>query len=780
MMERFERVRSWYTNRARPALAKNGSDHLEALDGHLRELETLLSTAPEPTEVCIIGDAGAGKSTLLNALVADQQTVVPQGGVGPLTAQATRVVWSERAFIEAEYFSGTQLNQLRHILEMELRRRLQDSDDDVTRIVSMELSREQLFDATLPEGEEGATAFNDYARQACLLLRGDADANLDLRYLADGIRRCLLKNESYWGTELTPEDARRVQAIRKILDQIRRGTKSFKSREAMEPRAFAATLKDHSTGFLAPLIKQLTVGWPAEFLRTGLTLIDLPGLGVANDQHRHVTARHIRKAVAILLVVRRGITDSTSNLLLSSGFVNSLLHSESSDARRSHLVVARNAIDEAVSDFRKQEFSEGRQKPPWPEAFGKVEQKAKSTIAVQLRDFLARQDAERGSTILREIGESIEVHAVSAREHQKFHEKDDEERAVIPDEQYSGVGALRQSLAGLAIRARERQEEERMRKVRLFMQQVAMFLEELRDHLSESSRQSRELESLIVEVRDFCAPRRMEIENRRGAYRNYLNEGLPRELDLGVQKAIDEARNDLRKYVQGLRSFHWATLRAAVRRGGVFAGARHVDLPNEMTLRLEAPVAVTWSRDILVGLRAQTARLGADYRRLAGEVVSKVEELCAEEVSLRVRARFEDLGQQLDDVDGAGAKDVEEVRERVKFELYQDLEAAIRKACQEFVESNQDRGAGVKGRIHELIEKDLLEQLIDAGRTASSRALKEPLQESVSAIRSRFQNVGEPVAGLEAATVRALADQQATGLRAEPTDIDRAIQEMPE
>ena len=42
-------------------------------------------------------------------------------------------------------------------------------------------------------------------------------------------------------------------------------------------------LHEHASGFLAPLIKELHVRWHSPLLKTGMVLVDLPGVGVAGD-----------------------------------------------------------------------------------------------------------------------------------------------------------------------------------------------------------------------------------------------------------------------------------------------------------------------------------------------------------------------------------------------------------------------------------------------------------------------------------------------------------------
>jgi hypothetical protein len=78
----------------------------------------------------------------------------------------------------------------------------------------------------------------------------------------------------------------------------------------------------HAAGFLSPLIERIEVGWPSELLRSGVVLVDLPGVGIAQDSYRDVTKSYVRdKARAVIVTVdRAGPTESTMELLRTSGY----------------------------------------------------------------------------------------------------------------------------------------------------------------------------------------------------------------------------------------------------------------------------------------------------------------------------------------------------------------------------------------------------------------------------------------------------------------------------
>ena len=120
-----------------------------------------------------------------------------------------------------------------------------------------------------------------------------------------------------------------------------------------DPDAFRRDLHEHASGFLAPLIKELHVRWNSSLLRTGMVLVDLPGVGVAGDAYKQTTQKWINeRAKAVVLVVdRAGITKSSADLLRTSEFLTRMLFSAD---ERSHdpvvLAVAVARLDDVAED----------------------------------------------------------------------------------------------------------------------------------------------------------------------------------------------------------------------------------------------------------------------------------------------------------------------------------------------------------------------------------------------------------------------------------------------
>jgi hypothetical protein len=110
LLERYEAT-------VRRELEAIGSNLLPELDSAAAVLRSALSGRRE-VRVGFLGESQVGKSSLINALLG--RTALPTGGVGPLTAQATRLRYAAAPSLEVRYHDRRRINQfvfaLRHYL----------------------------------------------------------------------------------------------------------------------------------------------------------------------------------------------------------------------------------------------------------------------------------------------------------------------------------------------------------------------------------------------------------------------------------------------------------------------------------------------------------------------------------------------------------------------------------------------------------------------------------------------------------------------------------------
>jgi hypothetical protein len=313
----------WYTTKARAFLERVQSEKLRDFDKDLEQVQAAQKRVDQELAVCFLGNSGVGKSTLVNALVADNKVILPAGGIGPLTAQALVVAYGEKPRFEVEYHTPKNLWNLVFALERSLdsgRKKAAlkgdgKGQDEFAKLIETEV-REDVEEATSTANPQ-RTKFEEYKKQAQLLVTGNQDGQADLAYLVDCLRTVAGK-ERVWGTQLRGEDEERVRQLQSVLNWAS-GEGGGRSMSADEPDFFSA-LQDHASGFLAPLIKELRVFWNSPLLAQGVSFVDLPGLGISGDVYQAVTSRWVReRAQAIVLVVEpRGISEVNADLLRTS------------------------------------------------------------------------------------------------------------------------------------------------------------------------------------------------------------------------------------------------------------------------------------------------------------------------------------------------------------------------------------------------------------------------------------------------------------------------------
>lgn len=747
-------LRDWYTQDAREYLEEHAKARIVSLDDVFKRLDEIKQSADTELPVCFLGNSGVGKSTLINALVAGSESVLPQGGVGPLTAQATLVRYADEPSFRVQYFPRGHVNRLLFALERSLEAEAEADTGEPTPALVEDGGVDGTASADPLEQEDSTSRSKELKKQAALLIRGSQFVELDAKYLADGLRLAM-GMAARWGTELEEEDAERVRRVGEVLESVKADPDlTYEVRRGDERERFHEELDAHASGFLAPLIKTLEVRWNSPILEGGLVLVDLPGIGVANDEYRRVTKDWIRKARAIVLVVdRSGMTEASVELLRSTGFLNSMLHeSLGDDADPPILSVGVVKVDLVATDKRRKDRQlHGKDARSWVSHFEECCQDLKRVIRGQLQEELGKtvnEGAVETADVRREVVdallESLEIHPFSAHEYRLLLEDDEDERPHIKDEEQSGIPQFGQALREVVERREKRLqaklsdlEADAYEKLR---GAVRLVLAQWR----EEERAAEEAERLRADLNKLVEPLQRELDVRTGQFRGFLRETMPTQIESMTKTAAEEARRNIEAYLHTLRGYHWGTLRAAVRRGGAFIGARHVDVPNELTLRFEDPVAVVWSRSILTKLRERTKEMADDYVRCIAKVVEWAKSQGARVKPELVEALHDNLRADTKDVGRIGREAVAEVKKAVKQQLYQYVEETVEERCDAFVASGRDAGTGVKQRMLGLFD-ELAREVVEAARPAAVRVLTRNYNRVEAEIRKAFEGYSNPL-----------------------------------
>lgn len=748
----------WFTTKVKPFLEHEDPDKVAELKREIARLAEREKKLNETLSVCFVGRAGVGKSTLINAIVAGGETVVPSGGVGPLTAQAIQISHSELRSFKAFYHSPANFWLIGFALENTFRRdeKVTDVDDDTDLTELLDDAIREEIDSRA-DGQEIESKIETYRKQAQLIITGNQETVVELKYLADGIREAL-GNPRKWETTATSQDQIRINRLKSIFQtkKKRHVSEEFKL-DGTSPE-FNEELYAHAAGYLSPIIKELQVGWNSPLLEEGVQLVDLPGLGIAGDVYREVTDNWVRNnANAVVLVVdHRGISEADANLLRSSGYLTRLLHSADDPAADPVvLIVAVVRTDESASDA----YGKDRSRPK-PEHLADVMTKCRELVTKQLQVQIAAawncSDEVKKATIDR-IVETLQVFPLTTTEYRRLLIADAQEPSFLREEAQSGVPAMMAGLADLRRCNRKIVHDRFSDALQSLHDRLSSQLQLIRARWEEKTRAREEADALKADLESFIKPLREEFRARQGGYRAFLKETLPANIKTVVIASSLTATNSLRSYFKTLRDASAGTLQAAVRRDGTFYGARNINLPNDFAMAFEDPIAEGWGKSILSELRKRTQEYSDDCLGFVNRVVEWAEQQEGRVQPRLIEAQRDAIAADTKHLATVGKNFVDDLRVIVRAELCKAIEAPIRRACQEFVNRNQNSGTGVRGRILELFDA-LADEAIEAAKKPAYKVLLDNYQKVELEILDAWKDHNDPLLAAAEAIVSSHED----------------------
>lgn len=754
----------WYKDSARTFLERNVSEEkLQAFDKDRSRLERVLQVSQSELSVCFLGNSGVGKSTLINAVIGGDQPVVPSGGVGPLTAQALVVRYGEQPRIKVEYYSSVQILRTVFGLEQMFKDQLGDPN---TKLDDLE-GADELEEAELVAPEEAIedSSSSEQARiekresmrrRAQLLVTGQQDDERDLKYLLDSLREAA-GGKRCWGTRPEERDSERIKGIETALSLSK--SKIPYSAAAGADGDFTRTLQDHATGYLAPLIKNLELYWNSPILRQGITLVDLPGVGVMRDLHREVTRYWIReKANALVLIVdHRGLYDSVAEALKQSEFLNALLYSADEPEDDPIVLVAVTRIDDIASD----RYQQNKSKKKF-EHFFDVTQEAREKLRQEVRRslesiWLADNDIQPSRRkVVENLLSKLQVHPISAPEYARLRANDDDDQPFLKSIEQSGVPQFLQALVDVADQRNAKSKARIREESSLFRERLSSTLRLIQSQWTSNVRAEEESKKLKQELELFMGPLRKELHVRQGGYRTFLKKTIPQRIGDLVVSASLKANTQIARYLMRLGDSHWATLRASVRRGGRYSGASDINLPTEFALRFEEPIAESWGKEILKDIRQETRDYACDCVRLVEEVSNWALKQGARVQPKLIEAQRDAIRADAKKLESVGREMVKEIRDEAKMKLINRIEGPIKRRCEAFVKKNLDVGIGVKQRIL-VLYCDMAEEVTEAAQEPATLILQQLFKEVEKEILDAFKEHENPLDALAEAVVASQA-----------------------
>ena len=772
-----------YETEARELLESIGTPDLEDVDAAAMVVRRAL-TARRVLRVGFLGESQVGKSSIINALIG--QRVLPSGGVGPLTAQATKIAFAPTPTVRARYHGRQRINQFRFALQRYLESLGEfapsSSDGAAANEDGGEDDASEAFSSfdfgKSPEAEEGATEgprrIGEYLVAQSRLMLGVA-TDMPRAEVFQLVRTVAARDDRLVVLPEAPALRERVVVLRRLLDS----TEEF-SRENLKPKEFGQALRVRAAGWMSPLVADLHVTLDLPLLRDA-EMVDLPGVGVVADPAGKVAEEFVRKQADALVIVMRnnGLTEQIAGLLERTGVISRLLWSGKNSQAPIHVAVVVTRLDDVAKEQWRQRTLEARESG---EALPNRESIFRD-LAEQMAQMVRHQVAEalmnsrefddlpidlriHREQVVRELSDRMTVLCVSAPDYLGLLEGFDDDCFLrVPDD--TNVPRLVDQLTTLAKRSSAARSQHIERAVGDFSGLLEQTLD-FQEHVRRDRKGARtEADARFrASLEAAATPLKTEAKAHRRAFNAFLAKSMPVKLEGLSERAGERARRRLLKQTTDGKQLSWPTLNAALVRNGAFQGAAHIDYPGSLTRAFVDVIGGSWEEMVVEGVRTA-------YRQLNEADAELVERLCgaASEIlgTEELNVATSDLRRQLREQSKVSIAwtqaQLEELSDDVRVKLIDVVAKPIEAACRTAHKAGQNRGAGARDRILEVFQAGGT-KAIERAREACMEILRDHLERlgrSLGAVlRENYDpvtHVFETIIGAQSDMVAKLGDQ---------------------
>lgn len=749
--KRATKAVEFYDAEGRASLSELEVAEIADMDAAAAVLRRAVSMKPI-TRVGFLGESQVGKSSIINALVG--QRVLPSGGVGPLTAQATALTYANEPSFRVKYHGRKRLNEYRFALERYLQSLnelvpAQDGTEARDEEIDESAFEAHLFQPSSDPEEAPERAGTDEKRrvgeylvsQARLMLGLSAEASR-----ADVLRavRALASKERE-GISLPNDPAlhERIAHIKRLFDTTEEVTRAAVGAE------FPKALRLRAAGWMSPLVAELHVSLDLPLL-ADVELVDLPGIGVIGDPAGRVAEQFVREEADALVIVMRnnGLTEQVAELLEDTGVITRLLWSAESDDPKVHVAIAVTRLDDVAKDIWRQRVLEAREQgmplPRREEVFRELSepmaQAVKRQVAEALQTSRELEDLPKDVRALREkvvrsLCEQMVVLSVSAPDYLGIIEGFDDD-CFLRSKDDTNIPRLADELLVLSSRAKTHREALLAESYSSFVSALTSIL----DHQEYLRRPRKTAKSDADErfraaARLAAQPLRADAKQNRDDFFAVLDETMPKRLDEIANKAQEHAQKRLFRLKQAGSKMAWQTLNAALVRGGKFRGARTVDYPGSLTRAFVDVIGGSWEPLIVKEVRHAYQGLCEADAKLIDRLVSHITELVrTDEVDTKLRDVRKQIREQGHVSVTWTEAQLEELSEDVRRKLLSVVAPPIERACLVAAKAGQNYGRKARDRILEVFDR--------GGREAIAKAREQTVSVLDEHMKRLRRNLG--------------------------------------